>query len=55
MSRNSEAPMIHVNSACGQACCSVRSTGTTWQVSPIADSRSRHTRRGAGALIVESS
>ena len=46
MRRASVLPMIHVNCVCGQARCKVRSIGTAWQVSPIADSLSRQTLRG---------
>ena len=49
MRRASVLPMIHVNCVFGQACCSVRTIGTTWQVSPIADSRSMQTLRGGSA------
>lgn len=38
--------MIHVSRVSGHARCSVRTTGTTWQVSPIADSRRMHTLLG---------
>jgi len=54
MSRCSSRPMTQVKRVCGHARCSVRSTGTTWQVSPIADSRRMQTLRGgAGRLVME--
>ncbi len=34
--------MIQVNRVAGQTRCSVRTTGTTWQVSPMAESRRMH-------------
>ena len=42
--------MTQATWACGQARCSARSSGTTWQVSPIAESRSRHRLRGGVAI-----
>jgi len=33
----------------GHACCKVRTIGTTWQASPIADNLSMQTLRGASA------
>jgi hypothetical protein len=44
----SSLPMIHVKRVCGHAACMVRSAATAWQVSPMAERRSRHTRCGAG-------
>ena len=41
--------MIQVNCVAGQACCSVRTIGTTWQVSPSADSLRMQTLRGGWA------
>ncbi len=38
--------MTQVKRVSGQACCSVRTTGTTWQVSPMAESLRMHTSRG---------
>jgi len=38
-----------VNRVFGQASCNVRSSGTTWQVSPIADRRSKQTLSGGVA------
>ena len=40
ISLDSSAPITQVKWLSGQACCRVRSTGTTWQVSPMADSLS---------------
>jgi len=31
-------PMIQVSCVAGHACCKVRTMGTTWHVSPMADS-----------------
>ena len=39
--------MIQVKLVFGQARCNVRTTGNTWQVSPIADNRRMQTLRGA--------
>jgi hypothetical protein len=49
MRRDSVFAMIHVKRVAGHACCIVRSTGTTWQVSPMAERRKRHTVRGGWA------
>ena len=49
MRRASLLPMIHVSWVVGHACCKVRTSGTTWQVSPIADSLRMQTLRGASA------
>jgi hypothetical protein len=49
MRRASLLPMIQVNWVAGHACCKVRTIGTTWQVSPIADSLRIQTLRGASA------
>ena len=38
--------MIHVSFVCGHARCSVRTTGTTWHVSPSAESLNMQTVRG---------
>ena len=38
MRRASVRPMIQVSCVAGHACCNVRMTGTTWHVSPIAES-----------------
>ena len=46
MRRASVLPMIQVSWVSGHACCNVRTIGTTWQVSPIADSLRRQTLRG---------
>ena len=46
MRRASVRPMIQVSRVAGQARCSVRTTGTTWQVSPIAESRRMHRLAG---------
>jgi hypothetical protein len=42
-------PTIQVGCVAGQACCRVRTIGTTWQVSPIADSLSMQRLRGGSA------
>lgn len=41
--------MIQVKRVAGQAACSVRSTASVWQVSPIAESRRMQTRAGGDA------
>jgi len=46
MRRASLLPMIPVSCVAGHACCKVRTIGTTWQTSPIADSLSMQTLRG---------
>lgn len=46
MSFASTRPMIHVNSAFGQARCIARTTASAWQVSPMAESLRMQTRRG---------
>lgn len=38
--------MTHEIRACGQAACNVRTTGSVWQQSPIADRRKTHTDAG---------
>lgn len=48
--------MIQVKRVCGQAACRARSAANAWQVSPIADSRSRHALLGGLAeFIIEKS
>ncbi len=48
--------MIQVNRVRGQAACRARSTANAWQVSPMADSRSRHALFGGLAeFIIEKS
>ena len=42
----STRPMIQVKRVSGQARCKVRTTGSTWQVSPMADRRSMQTLAG---------
>ena len=42
----STRPMIQVKRVSGQARCSVRTTGSTWQVSPMADRRRMQTLAG---------
>lgn len=42
----SSAPITQEIRVCGQAACNVRTTGSTWQQSPIADSRNIHTDVG---------
>lgn len=49
MSLPSSRPMTQVIEASGQARCRVRTIGTTWQVSPIAESLSRQRLEGAAA------
>ena len=44
--RASALPMIHVSRVCGHTFCRVRTTGTTWQASPSAESLRRQTLRG---------
>jgi len=39
-------PITQVKRVRGHAACSLRSSGTTWQVSPMALSRSRQTLSG---------
>ena len=46
----SSLPITQVKRVRGHASCSVRNNGTTWQVSPMADRRSRQTF-SAGASI----
>ena len=46
MRRASLLPMIQVSCVAGHACCKVRTIGTTWQASPIADSLRMQTLRG---------
>jgi len=55
MRRASVAPMIQLSCVAGHACCRVRTIGTTWQTSPIADSLRMQTLRGgrAGGNIME--
>ena len=45
----SSLPMIQVNRVCGQASCRARSAAAAWQVSPMAERRSRQTLRGSGS------
>jgi hypothetical protein len=40
-------PITHVKRVRGHASCSARKSGTTWQVSPMADNRRRQTFSGA--------
>ena len=56
MRRASLLPMSQVSWVAGHACCKVRTIGTTWQASPIADSRRMQTLRGGSERgnIVES-
>ena len=42
-------PITQLKRALGHASCSVRSSGTTWQVSPIAERRSRQIFSGGDA------
>ena len=49
MRRASVLPMIQVSWVAGHACCKVRTIGTTWQASPMADNLSMQTLRGASA------
>ena len=44
--RASIRPITQVMRVSGQACCSVRTIGTTWQVSPMAEKRSMQRLRG---------
>jgi len=49
--------MIHVSFVCGHARCSARTSGTTWQVSPSAESLNMQTFRGgrvSGSPVVGS-
>jgi len=46
MRRASLLPMSQVSCVVGHACCKVRTIGTTWQASPIAESRRIQTLRG---------
>src|SRR6202522_3378526 len=45
----SSLPMIQVNRVCGHAACKARSAANAWQVSPMAERRSRHTFCGGGS------
>src|ERR1700679_1509287 len=47
----STLPMIQVNRASGQAAWKARSAASAWQVSPIAERRSRHTCCGGGLKL----
>ena len=49
----SSLPITQVKRVRGQVLCSVRSSGTTWQVSPMADNRSRQTFSGASMEVSE--
>ncbi len=47
----STLPMIQVNRVSGQAAWKARSAASAWQVSPIAERRSRHTCCGGGLKL----
>ena len=45
-SLRSSLPITHVSATSGHACCSVRTSGTTWVTSPMAEVRSRQIEAG---------
>jgi len=45
--------MTQVNRVAGHARCRMRTTGSTWQVSPIAESRRMQTRRGGDGRMAD--
>src|SRR5690606_13338021 len=47
----STRPMIQVKTVSGHARCKVRTTGSTWHVSPIADRRRMQTLRGTKSRV----
>jgi hypothetical protein len=49
----SSLPITQVKRVRGQALCSVRNRGTTWQVSPMADNRNRQTFSGESMEMSE--